>query len=240
VPFCRADPSLGARVNVVGTCNIFEAVRESRGRVEGLSYASSVAVFGSAYRYPATPVGDDAPRWPETLYGVYKTANEDTARVYWEDWQVPSVGLRPYIVYGVGRDQGMTSDLSKALLAAAAGRPYRIKFSGPVALQFAEDVARVFIESATCGFRGAAACNLRNDVLDVRDFVALLASRSGAAITCETDRPLPYPADLDDGRLRSILPKVPHTRLETAIDATICAFRELLAAGRLDCTQLDG
>src|SRR6185295_104751 len=27
VPFCRADPPLGARVNVVGTVNVFEAVR---------------------------------------------------------------------------------------------------------------------------------------------------------------------------------------------------------------------
>ena len=27
IPFCRADPPLGARVNVVGTANIFEAVR---------------------------------------------------------------------------------------------------------------------------------------------------------------------------------------------------------------------
>lgn len=239
VPFCRADPSLGALVNVVGTSNVFEAVREAQGQVEGLAYASSVAVFGSAHRYPTTPVRDDAPRWPETLYGVYKTANEDAARVYWQDWKVASVGLRPYIVYGVGRDQGMTSDVSKALLAAAAGRPYHIRFSGPVALQYAEDVARVFIESALAGFRGAALCNLRNDVIDVRDFVALLASRSKAPITCETDRPLPYPADLDDGQLRSILPRVPHTRLETAIDGTICAFRDLLAAGQIDGAQLE-
>jgi UDP-glucuronate 4-epimerase len=30
VPFCRADPSLGARVNVVGTVNVLEAVARRR------------------------------------------------------------------------------------------------------------------------------------------------------------------------------------------------------------------
>ena len=33
VPFCRADPVLGARVNVVGTVNVFEAVRRREGRI---------------------------------------------------------------------------------------------------------------------------------------------------------------------------------------------------------------
>ena len=239
VPFCRANPSGGAAVNVVGTCNIFEAARELRGQVEGLSYASSVAVFGSACKYPKTPVGDDAPRLPETLYGVYKVANEDAARVYWQDWQLSSVGLRPYVVYGVARDQGMTSDITKALLAVAAGRKYHIRFSGLVALQHAGDVAHLFIESSVCGFRGAAACNLRHDVLDVGDFVAMLAARAKAPITCEANKPLPYPADLDDSGLRAVVGTVPHTKLERAIDETIAEFGKLLTAGRVDIGQLE-
>ena len=130
VPFCRANPSLGALVNVVGTVNIFEAARESWGQVRGLSYASSLAVLGPDHLYPDKPVKDSAPLHPQTLYGVYKQANEATARLYWQDWEIPSVGLRPYIVYGVARDQGMTSDIAKALLAVAAGRPYHMRFDG--------------------------------------------------------------------------------------------------------------
>src|SRR5262249_15354221 len=45
VPVCRADPVLGARVNVLGTLAVFEAVRESAGQVRRLVYASSAAVF---------------------------------------------------------------------------------------------------------------------------------------------------------------------------------------------------
>ena len=46
VPFCRANPPLGAAVNVVGTVNIFEAARHED--VRGLAYASSLAALGPA------------------------------------------------------------------------------------------------------------------------------------------------------------------------------------------------
>src|SRR2546423_1858667 len=47
VPFVRADPALGARVNVVGTVNVFEAVRRRRDRIGAVVYASSIAVYGA-------------------------------------------------------------------------------------------------------------------------------------------------------------------------------------------------
>jgi UDP-glucuronate 4-epimerase len=241
VPFCRANPSVGAAVNVVGTVNILEAVRAHWGQVKGLSYASSLAVLGPADQYPETPVQDDAPLLPATLYGVYKQANEWTARIYWQDWQIPSIGLRPYIVYGVARDQGMTSDIAKALLAVAAGRPYHLRFGGPVALQYADDVARIFIETARSGYQGATACNLRNDVVDVGDFVAMVKARfPNAQLTYTANNLLPFPYDLDDSGLKEILGTVPHTPLEQAIDETVVMFKTLLAENLIDLKQLDG
>jgi nucleoside-diphosphate-sugar epimerase len=46
VPFCKADPCLGAQVNVVGTVNMFEAIRYAGDQVRGFVYASSIAAFG--------------------------------------------------------------------------------------------------------------------------------------------------------------------------------------------------
>jgi nucleoside-diphosphate-sugar epimerase len=40
VPFCKADPVAGARVNVVGTINVFEAARKLG--IKRISYASSI------------------------------------------------------------------------------------------------------------------------------------------------------------------------------------------------------
>ena len=240
VPFCRANPSLGAQVNVVGTVNLFEAARRHQDQVRGVAYASSLAVLGPADRYPKGPVGDEAPLYPDTLYGVYKQANEHTARIYWQNWGIGSVGLRPYIVYGVARDQGMTSDIAKAILAAVAGRPYHIKFGGPVGLQYANDVAKMFIASARAHYQGAAACNLRNDIVDVGDFVAMVqAEVPNSRLTYEAGNPLPFPPNLDDSGLRAILGHIPHTPLQTAIEQSGRLYQNLLAQNKIDLGQLD-
>jgi nucleoside-diphosphate-sugar epimerase len=126
VPFCKAKPSLGAAVNVVGTVNVFEAAK--RAGLKQVVYASSVAVYGISEEYPDAPLAHDAPHKPRTLYGVYKHANEGSARISYQDDGISSIGLRPYIVYGPGRDQGMTSGPTKAILAAVLGQPYHIGF----------------------------------------------------------------------------------------------------------------
>src|SRR5512133_2726955 len=115
VPFCKADPVLGARVNVVGTVNVFEAAK--RCGIRQVVYASSIAVYGMSEEYPDGLVDDASLLHPRNLYGVYKQANEGTARIYWQDDGIASIGLRPYVVYGAGRDQGLTSGPTKAMLA---------------------------------------------------------------------------------------------------------------------------
>src|ERR1700682_4961913 len=108
VPTCRADPRLGAMVNVVGTINVFEAARQARGQINNVTYASSPAVFGISEEDRPLTERDAAD--PATHYGVFKRCNEGNARVYHLDHGVTSMGLRPLTVYGVGRDFGITSD----------------------------------------------------------------------------------------------------------------------------------
>src|SRR5262249_19169728 len=81
VPVCRADPMLGAKVKVLGTLAVFEAVRQAKKPVERLVYASSAAVFGPPEKYPAGKVPDDVPLSPLTHYGVFKCCNEGNARI---------------------------------------------------------------------------------------------------------------------------------------------------------------
>src|SRR5918994_4359546 len=145
VPFCRADPPLGARVNVVGTVNVFEAVARRRGRVGPVVYASSVAAYDALDEGSTESAMQGV---PSTLYGVYKRANEGTATVYAGERGLPSVGLRPHTVYGPGRDQGLTSAPTLAMLAAAAGESYRLPFGGAYQLQYAPDVAAAFVAAA--------------------------------------------------------------------------------------------
>ncbi len=122
VPFCRADPPLGARVNVVGTVNVFEAVARRQDRMGPIVYASSVAAYDAL---DDTTTGAAMEGVPSTLYGVFKRANEGTASVYAAEQGIASVGLRPHTVYGPGRDQGVTSAPTTAMLARRRGPAVR-------------------------------------------------------------------------------------------------------------------
>ena len=50
--------------------------------------------------------------------------------------------------YGPGRDQGVTSKPTLAMIAAAGGRAYHVDFGGSYQFQFVEDVAAAFIAAA--------------------------------------------------------------------------------------------
>lgn len=237
VPFCKADPPLGARVNVVGTVNVFESVKQRQDRIDKVVYASSVAVFGAPENYkPGAVMQDNSPLIPHTHYGVYKQANEGTAHVYWLDDGVPSIGFRPYVVYGVGRDQGITSTPTTAMLAAAANRPYHISYGGRAMFQYADDTARAFIQAARSDYKGAGAFNLGGLAPDMQEVLyAIIQAAPEAAdkITFE-DIQLPFPKEVDGSGLEAAIGPVTHKPLAEGVAETVAMFRDLIAAGKLD------
>ena len=236
VPTCKADPALGALVNVVGTINVFEAAR--RLRLPRVVYASSAAVFGLADE----AVDETVTPSPLTHYGVFKQANEGNARVYFADHDVSSVGLRPYSVYGVGRDAGLTSDPTRAIKSAVVGRPFRIRFSGVTDFIYTADTAAAFIACVDAAPDGAHVFNLHGDARDVGDAVAILEDDLGpwSRGLISIDGPLiPMPPSLDDSALRAVVDGLPQTRLEEGVRETIRRFRQLQAEGRLDTADID-
>jgi len=225
VPFCRENPVLGSQVNVTGTVNVFEAAREAG--VRQLAYASSIAVYGPASEYPAGPVAHEAAHAPRTLYGVYKVANEGTARIYWQDHGISSLGLRPYTVYGVGRDQGITSDPTKAMWAAVKGEPFEIGFGGVMQFQLASDVALQFIDAADHTREGAHVFNLGTPPVSVDKVIEVIQEiRPGAQITRKETR-LPFPESFDDSALRAHVSHVYETPLSEGIRLTMEHFERI-------------
>lgn len=234
MPFCAANPPLGAIVNVGGTVNVFEAVKAA-GRRIGLAYASSAAVFGSSSFFASGVVGDDAPPQPDSHYGVYKVANEATARVYSMNDGIGSVGLRPFVVCGPGRDQGMTSDPTKAMLAATARVPFRIKFGGNLLLTYAPDCALTFIAAAraAAGSGDAICLNVPGQRIGVPALIDLIEDALPAArglLSCDT-APIRLPALLAGSSLAAAIGEVHNRPLEDGVQDTIDCFRRALAAG---------
>ncbi len=242
VPTCRLDPLLGAKVNVLGTLAVFEAAKSLGSQIERIVYASSAAVYGGPDNYPSGPLPDDLTLVPSTHYGVFKCCNEGNARIYFQDHGISSVGLRPWTVYGVGRDLGMTSEPTKAIKAALLGRAYAINFGGWTDFQYVDDVAQTFVLSLARPYRGSKSYNLRGAVVPMTDFLkALVAVLPEAAelVTVGTLQ-IAIAFDLDDAALQRDLGPMPKTSLETGIRETVRIFRELQAQGRLDTTDIDG
>ena len=230
VPACRANPVRGARVNVMGTGHVFEACREAG--IEHLAYASTAAVYGPPVRGElADPLPEEAAVSPMTLYGVFKKANEGQARNYWKDYGISSTALRPHTVYGLGRDQGVTSDPTKAMLAAAAGRSFRLQYANGFQLQYASDVAQQFIEAATDPRRGSFVFNLGGEALPMEELVDTIRGVVPGVEMNYSDQKLPFPEVLDDSRLRSHFETVYETPVKEGVERTIKAFQRILAKG---------
>jgi nucleoside-diphosphate-sugar epimerase len=238
-PFCAADPIRGARVNVQGTLTMFELAR--RLDIGRLVYASSAAVYGPKAHYAQDVLPADAELYPTSHYGVFKVANEAGARVWWDAHGVASIGLRPHSVYGAGRDQGVTSKPTLAMIAAAAGRPFHVDFAGAYQFQFAADVAAWFIAAARSSLTGANVFSLPGPVIAVADMIGAIeavAPRSRGEITMG-ERLLPFPAAFDGRPIEAALGPVPTTTLADGVADTIARYRSAIADDRVTDAFLD-
>ncbi|MGI9419359.1 MAG: NAD-dependent epimerase/dehydratase family protein [Geminicoccaceae bacterium] len=216
VPFCKANPINGAKVNVVGTVNVFEAARAKK--LKRVAFASSIAAHSF---FPDQ-------NWLPTLYGAYKYCDEMIAKVYCQDWGVPSVGLRPGVVYGIGRDQGMTSKTTTAILAAAAGQPYTIPFSGAVSGLHAGEVASAFIKAVSVDRNEAVMFDHNGVPSTVEGWVEMIRKIAPSAkISIEGDA-LPFPAELSDDPIRDFLGDFGHLSLGEGIQGTFDTFQTML------------
>lgn len=228
MPFCQQQPVAGGIINVIGTLNLFEAARDS-GRSIRIVYASSSAVWGPEEEYGSRTLSEEDTLKPATHYGVFKQANEGNARVFYSSNGISSVGLRPWTVYGVGRDQGLTADPTLAIRALANGEPFQIRLSGFMDLQYVGDVADTFIECLLSPLEGAHVFNLAGEIVHMDAFQRALVDVDPKArdLVTISGPQVPVAFRMDDSQLRSKIGNLPKTPLQQGITATYERFREL-------------
>jgi UDP-glucose 4-epimerase len=228
MPFCQKNPVEGGLINVIGTLNLFEAARDS-GREIRIVYASSSAVWGPTDEYGEGALTEDLPVKPATHYGVFKAANEGNARVFFASDGISSIGLRPWTVFGPGRDAGLTADPTLAMRAVARRQPFQIRLSGFMDLQYVQDVADIFIQCLFSPVKGAYVFNLRGEVVGMEELRRLLDElRPGAAeLISVAGPPVPVAYRMDDTALVRTVGEVPRTPLRDAIASTLGAFEAI-------------
>jgi nucleoside-diphosphate-sugar epimerase len=213
VPLVRADPVAGARVNVTGTVNVLEVAR--RHELAPVVYASSIAALAERGGHPST------------LYGVFKLANEGTAERYFTDYGTSSVGLRPHTVYGPGRDQGVTSAPTAAMVAAARGQEYRIPFGGALQFQYTADAGEAFVRASEAAAEGASVHNLDGPVATMAEVVAAIerAAPDAKGRITAAEEPLPFASSVDATSFLEFVGGPTARPLEAGVAEAIARFR---------------
>ena len=221
IPQIKANPPVGTAINVGGTVNVLDAAKTRGIRV---AYASSAAVY-SQVDDTGSPVRNDAVGYPTTFYGVHKQACEGLARIFWQEEQVASIGIRPFIVYGPGRDTGLTASPSLAMAAAARGESSQIAFGGRTQLQYAPDAARVFVDSARAATEGARVFSLGGPAVAVADCAQAIEEAANVTCTVDEGTLLPFPAEFDNGTLEDAVGPISWTPLAEGVRQTIDRLR---------------
>jgi UDP-glucuronate 4-epimerase len=223
LPSIKADPPYGTAVNIGGTVNVFDAAKT---RGIQVAYASSAAVY-SQVDDTGGPVANDAVGHPVTFYGVHKQTCEALAGIFWQEEQVPSIGIRPFIVYGPGRDNGLTASPSLAMAAAASGeKEFEIAFGGRTQLQFALDSARVFIAAARAAKKDARAFHLGGPASTLAEAArAIEAAAPGVTIRVDEQTILPFPEEFDGASLEDAIGPIAWTPLAEGVRQTVDRLR---------------
>ncbi len=88
--------------NIEATQKLLEAAKNSR--IKKFIYASSSSVYGFC---PELPMSETSPLYPFSPYGVSKLAAEHLCFLYFKNYNVPTVSLRFFTVYGPGQRPDM-------------------------------------------------------------------------------------------------------------------------------------
>ncbi|WIV66192.1 NAD-dependent epimerase/dehydratase family protein [Natrialbaceae archaeon AArc-T1-2] len=145
VPATVDRPAETNEVNFEAGLALLEQARDEDARVV---LASSAAVYG----HPAElPVPETASPEPSSPYGVQKLALEEYARLYTELYDVPTVSLRYFNVYGPRQQGPYSGVISTFLEQARAGEAITVEGDGEQTRDFVHvaDVVRANLLAAT-------------------------------------------------------------------------------------------
>ena len=113
------DPVRTFRANILGSVNVFDAVRAT-----GLP-TSVVAICSSAEyaaRSTAEPIAEDSALNPSSPYGVSKLAEDELGRLYAERYGMRIMRVRPFYLIGPRKTGDVSSDFARGVVAIERGQ----------------------------------------------------------------------------------------------------------------------
>lgn len=216
-------PEQAVRVNCVGIDNVFRAATELG--VERVVYTSSIGVYGhpDSHDGPITESAESPAayrEYPLLFYSATKQLNEYQARLYEDRGETEFVSVRPSIVFGPGREGGLTAWASAMVTDLVDGGAVHLPFRPDqrLGLVYRDDVVDLIEATVDADTLRHHAYNTGSIAITARELADTLTDEFGGTVTFDHDADsLPLVAD------------VSHDRAVAEFDYRITDLREALA-----------
>lgn len=199
----NANPLLAVRVNCEGTVATFEAARLLG--LKKVVWISSGSVFGPPDAYPQEYIPNDAPHYPQNLYGGTKSLDEQFAAYYADKYGLDIETVRLVLVYGAWQSRGRTAAIIREMVAnPALGKPGKVPAARDNILgwTYVDDAAKAIVLACQAGKTKTRSFSVRgmiHSVGEIIDYVTELVpeasitalplerSKSHLIMTCKYD-----------------------------------------------------
>lgn len=238
-PDCNAQRDLGLQINLAGTQNLIEAMKASQLPIERFVFASSIAVYGPRAAYPAGRVPMLSAPEPVNVYGAWKLAGEQISRIFFEETGVPTLCLRPGVLYGPGRDAGLTSTPTTAMKHLVLGQDYEIPFRSRQDYLFAPDVGAAFGNAVLEPYEDFGVFTLPSRTLTTAEIVTAMQQAAvslGLGENCKItfgNEEVPFICDLEFQPFLDAFPSTPHTSVAVGVRQSLEVFLDQAGRGWL-------
>jgi len=191
------EPQTSHEINAEAALSLLEAARDAGARVV---LASSAAIYGHP---ESTPITEDHPKEPTSPYGLDKLATDHYARLYNELYDLETVALRYFNVYGPGQVAGDYSGVISVFIdQALSGKDITVHGDGEQTRDFVyiDDVVQANLKAATTDAVGEAynvgtgesvtiseLAELIQDITDTNSDIVHMDARTGDIEHSEAD-----------------------------------------------------
>ena len=232
-------PGLTVDVNIKGSVNVMDAVRE-------LFYKPRVLLIGSGEEYGhiepgETPIRETNLLRPGNIYAATKACQNMIGNIYSRAYDMELVMVRAFNHIGPGQaSMFVVSDFCRQVAEIELGVREPVMKVGNLAARrdFTDvrDVVRAYVRLIELGKAGETYNVGSGRARAIRDILDLIVSMSPARIRVETDpnklRPVDVPViEADITRLRDLTGWSPEIPLEQTVRETLDYWRETLSEG---------
>lgn len=190
VPRSMERPVETTDVNLMGSIRLMQAAVEAG--VKRFIYASSSSVYGDQDELPKVETME---KQPESPYAQAKSNLEGWARIYAEKFDLHTVGLRYFNVFGPRQDPDSeySAVIPKFISRLQEGKPGVIYGDGEQSrdFTFVKDVVRANRLAAASGVAGEVYNVSYNDQLTINNLHETLADLIGVSFEPDYDDPRP-------------------------------------------------